>query len=177
MTIKNPKNFASFPVIAINFASLISTDQKLSIITKVQGTSITSTIMTGKFLSSYSPEIASLIFIDDNLIIGRLPSKELAWRMHSSWCNCMHFRFRYVSSNDRNSILPNKQLFIIRWTDEFVLLDEGQSVNGSQMLLISHHFCSCSQVKLIDLFWTGTTKKYMWEMFRRMIFQGKWYLL
>jgi hypothetical protein len=91
-----------------------------------------------KFLGSYPPKITTFILIDHHLIICRLASIELPRRMHGSRSDGMHIRFRDMPSNNRNSILPNKQFLIIRATNEFILLDEGESIDRSQMLGILH---------------------------------------
>ena len=129
--------------------------------------------MTSKFLSPNPSEIPSFILIYHYLIIRRLPSKVFTRRMHSSWCDCVHLWLRYMPGDNWNPIFPNKQFFVIRWTYKFVFFYEGQSVHCSEMLLICHYLCPCSEIKLVYFSWTWTTKKNIGKVFRRMIFQSK----
>jgi hypothetical protein len=68
--------------------------------------------MPGKFLFTIGFKITFAI-IDDDSVIHRLPCEVFAVRVHSSCRNGVHIRLTYVLRNNRNTKLPNVDLFIV----------------------------------------------------------------
>jgi hypothetical protein len=123
--------FRCLPIIKINSTSLISRNQKLPVVAKINWTSISSAWMWGKFFWSYSSKISSFVLINNNLIIWRLTCKVLSSRMQCCCCNSVHLWLWYMLCNNRNTEFPYKKLFVIRTSHKFILLNKSYCIDCS----------------------------------------------
>ena len=177
MSVQNPVYFRVFPIVTVDLSSFISRKQKLTIVTEIDCTSITSTKMTGKSFCSNSSKVSTLILVDDDLVVRRLSCEKLSSGMHRCSSYCMHLWLRYVSCHDRNSVLPNKQFLIIWRTHELVLFNESKSIYWAQVLIVLHSFCASFKIKLKNFLGTASTKIDIWVVFWRVEFYRKRYSL
>lgn len=129
----------------------------MSIITEIDWTCISSTIMWSKLFRFYTTEVSSFVFINAYLIIWGLSCKILPSGMYSSSSYSMHFGIWYIFSNYRNSILPYKKFFIISSAHKFILLDKIDGIDCSCMLTVLKLFSSRSDVKLqnFSIIWSN----------------------
>jgi hypothetical protein len=124
VSVENAIDFAGFPVVAVDFAPLVAADQKLAVIAEVQGARIACAVVAGELLGPESSEVAALVLIDNDLIVGGLTGKVLSRRMHGGGGDRVHLGFGNVPCDHWHAVLPDKQFLVVGGTDEFVLLDE-----------------------------------------------------
>ena len=78
MSIQNTIGFACLPIIAIDLAPFISSDQELAVVAEVKSTSVTSAIVTGEFLCPDSSEVSSFVLVNYDLVVRRLACEVLS---------------------------------------------------------------------------------------------------
>lgn len=73
-----------------------------------------------------------------------------------------------MASDYWDSVFPDKQFFVIGGAHKFVLLDEGQGVNGAEMLVVLHSLGASTQIELVDFLGAGPAQEDIRVVLRRM---------
>lgn len=113
VSVQDAVRLAGLPVVAVDLPPLVPRNQVLPVRTEINRTGVPRAVVACKLLGPQPPEVASLVLVDHDLVVGGLPCKVLPGGVHGSRGDGSHLWFRDVPGDHWHPVLPDEQFLVV----------------------------------------------------------------